>query len=175
MCNKGIIACDSCAGRGFVEEGRMCPHCDGLGTSACGFCRGTGWADPDLVPSELQEVVGFRKLAHVRKDLKLLTRMFRNTPPERLGAMDQRTRKDLALRLMRTQARLRVMAESAQEGDADERVELLEAADRIEAYLQALGVSTAPEPEEQEDEPEPAPPEADAEGPAGDEGEYSLA
>jgi len=182
MCKEGVITCDSCAGSGYIEEGRPCPHCDGLGVSPCGFCRGTGWADADLAPSELQKAVALRKLAHIRKDLKRLTQVFQDTPPERLEALGQRERKELALRLMRVQARLRVMAESPQEGDADESRRLLDAAGRLDAYLNALGVSAWTTESEEDDDTmlssEADEPEGDAEQPAaGDSatGEYHIA
>jgi len=56
-CNRGIVPCESCEGKGHTDTEIICDFCLGLGVATCDFCAGTGWATIDYVPAGLQSLV----------------------------------------------------------------------------------------------------------------------
>ncbi len=125
MCRDGSSRCKTCQGTG-AAEGKPCPQCDGLGVEPCDFCMGAAWSDLDQVPPELRPAVAHRRLAHVEKELRRLSRL---PGPEQLRSMqinpDQRSR--LATWLMRLRGRL-VIPAGVEGGNGRQRAEQFAAA-----------------------------------------------
>jgi len=138
MCRGGQATCDQCKGTGFVEPGRVCLSCDGKGVIVCGFCRGTGLADFDTVPSELKKAVLDRQLVHVRRELAQLKDRYPDLSTEKLLAMPDDQRRQMARWLIRLQARLSTMMDSGAITDDQERSRITEIAARIDSSLESL-------------------------------------
>ncbi|MFP4104915.1 MAG: hypothetical protein ACLFVU_02400 [Phycisphaerae bacterium] len=109
MCESGVQACAHCKGKGEVEEYGRCPHCDGLGILPCGFCRGTGWADAEDIPSELRQAVLRRRLKHVRKELGALLKSLAGSSMNKLLLLPIERRKPVVAEMTKLQARLTEM------------------------------------------------------------------
>ncbi|MHC4982770.1 MAG: DnaJ-like cysteine-rich domain-containing protein [Planctomycetota bacterium] len=138
MCSGGQAKCEQCKATGSLEQDRPCPNCDGKGLLLCGFCRGTGWADRETIPSELKTVVLERQLSHVRRQTAQLAHRLPEISPEKLEAMPPKQRNQILQWLMRLQARLSYMLDSGVVSDEDELSRMKETAEKVETYLEPL-------------------------------------
>lgn len=105
MCHGGCAPCDSCEGEGEITPGKPCPTCNGLALAACPFCRGTNWADRDVIPSEIAPAVYRRQLAHVRDDLHQVVKLFLNLNTASIKTMEPDKRRELGGHLIRLSGR----------------------------------------------------------------------
>jgi len=67
-CNRGVLRCEECDGRGHDEDGTLCSECLSLGIDRCGFCGGSGWFTINHVPRALQLQVILRRVLAAGKD-----------------------------------------------------------------------------------------------------------
>jgi len=67
-CNKGIVACEDCKGRGHEPDGTLCSKCLALGIDRCDFCAGSGWFTINHVPHVLQPGVILRRVVNAGKE-----------------------------------------------------------------------------------------------------------
>jgi hypothetical protein len=113
MCQSGSMACDQCGGSGQIDPGRTCPSCDGLGLADCTFCRGTGWADAQMLPAELRRAVEEKHYVRAMDDLRSLQQRLVRVGINNLPRLSPEERREMASLAMRLQARLE---ESRQRG-----------------------------------------------------------
>ncbi len=144
MCSDGAVACDQCEGTGQVEEGRLCPACDGLGLMSCPFCQGTGWPDRDTVPSELREAVALHQAGSVHRDVRRLSETFAVLSRVDVRRLAPRRRREITAWLRKLEARLSRLSSDGVITDADERDRMTAAAKRIETYVETLQNRKAP-------------------------------
>ena len=110
MCDDGVMPCQACQGEGIVD-GTPCLNCDGLGLEVCSFCLGTGWADYNQIPRELQRAVLHRRIRHVEKDLARLARTVSGKSLDLVNQLSKDEKKEIIVWLIRLQARLNELAE----------------------------------------------------------------
>jgi hypothetical protein len=134
MCKSGIVTCETCSGRGVNEDGRKCTGCDGRGLAPCGFCRGTGWADMDLIPQELRQPVVQRRYQQVKSDLKRLGELCAKIDPASLARMAAPARQAFAKTLLHVHSRCVQLADEALL-DGEHRTRMQQAAGKIEQVL----------------------------------------
>lgn len=67
-CNKGMVPCEECGGRGRYDNLTICTPCLSLGIDRCGFCGGSGWFTINHVPSEMQAHVVIRRVVVAAKE-----------------------------------------------------------------------------------------------------------
>lgn len=137
MCGHGTVACDPCGGSGKLGD-RQCPHCDGFGLAPCGFCRGTGWADRDIIPPELKLPVLRRQLKRARIDVSRLGKTLAGITKANLPAIDPGHRRRLAAWMMRLRARLTDLAANEAASNDQQQAHLINLAGRIDAGLDML-------------------------------------
>jgi hypothetical protein len=138
MCSAGQSRCDQCGATGLLEKDRPCPKCDGTGHVVCGFCRGTGWADRETIPSELRKVVLERQLVHVRRKLKQFGDRFGNLSKEKLRATTGKRRQKAVRWLMCFHARLSNIIDSGIVADQNERSRMSQVIAGIDSSLESL-------------------------------------
>jgi hypothetical protein len=138
MCKNGIVPCDRCDATGELLDGRKCPKCRGLGQAACGFCRGTGWADREVVPPELIADVFERHLAHVHEELASLTGTIGPGKIDELRRLPDDQKRTVGAWLIRIYARLRDLVQNGAIEDPCERERLAALADRIRKCLKLM-------------------------------------
>lgn len=142
MCESGVVTCDACSGRGLNDDGRKCTSCDGRGIAVCGFCRGTGWADMDLIPPELRQAVAQKRYLQVKADIKRLGELCAKLDLSRLARMDHAGQQAFVRTLLHVHSRCLAVADdelTAQE----HRLKMHQAAAKIEQVLEATKVRTA--------------------------------
>lgn len=71
-CNKGIIPCEDCEGRGFEADRTLCTKCLALGIDRCGFCGGSGWFTINHVPHAFQLPVIMRRVVFAGKEAEVI-------------------------------------------------------------------------------------------------------
>ena len=71
-CNKGVIPCDDCNGRGYDADRTLCTECLALGIDRCDFCGGSGWFTIDHVPHAFQLNVIMRRVLAAGKEAEVL-------------------------------------------------------------------------------------------------------
>jgi len=138
MCQHGCLRCQQCKGTGLVEAHRRCPQCDGIGQVACGFCRGTGWADRDMIPPEIKSVVLNRQLLHVRKTLAGTLRGLAGLTVEKIRKLPPEQFNKLISSLMRMQARLTDLIEAGIVVEDQEQTRMGIIASKIDRCLESL-------------------------------------
>lgn len=138
MCKNGIVPCDQCDATGELPGGQRCPKCRGLGQAACGFCRGTGWADREVVPPELISDVFERQLAHVHEELANLMETIGPGKLEELRRLPTDQKRTVGAWLIRIYARLRDMVKNGAIEDPQERERLAKLAGRIRQCLKLM-------------------------------------
>lgn len=143
MCDAGLGQCDSCEGAGRTAAGKACPHCDGFGAQPCGFCRGTGWAERELVPAELRTVVLELQLRHLHAEVDKFRHQAAKVVPGRFARFTPDQRRTLGNWLMRLLARLVDVAHMARDGQAPTlqppaRHEFQTAAEQVETIIRQL-------------------------------------
>ncbi|MBS3733990.1 MAG: hypothetical protein KGY99_03590 [Phycisphaerae bacterium] len=151
MCTAGVVVCHQCQGRGEIEQGRSCAHCDGLGVIRCGFCGGTGWADRASHPAELREAIVLQQAAHVRKTVGKLVEVLGSLTRAKARALPARQRVQLVARLLHTQARLADLAE-ADAVDPKTRGLMHRAAEKLDPPLELLRGGMRPDERHEEDD-----------------------
>lgn len=72
FCERGLIACEDCNGRGHDEEGMLCTGCLALGIDRCDFCGGSGWFTINHVHRALQLPVILRRVVAASKEADIL-------------------------------------------------------------------------------------------------------
>ncbi len=137
MCQGGCVPCDPCEGEGEIVPGRPCPTCDGLGLAPCPFCRGTNWADHNVIPAEIAQAVHHRQLAHVRDDLHQIVKVFLNLNHASLKALDRAKRRELGGHLLRLSGRLADLL-ALDVPDPQEKHRLAAMKDKLARCLEAL-------------------------------------
>ncbi|MCK4600857.1 MAG: hypothetical protein KAU28_00225, partial [Phycisphaerae bacterium] len=134
MCSNGTAQCETCEASGLIEQSRRCPNCNGLGIIACGFCRGTGWADRETIPPELKAAVLQRQSLHVRHELQRLVKSCTGITSKNAGKLSDKTRGALISWFIRLEGRISNLGETGVMGD-DEQMRLGALAGKIEAGL----------------------------------------
>jgi len=71
-CNKGIIECEFCEGKGHDADNTLCTRCLSLGIDRCDFCGGSGWFTINHVPHSLQLPVIVRRVVAASKETDAL-------------------------------------------------------------------------------------------------------
>lgn len=71
-CNKGVISCEDCKGRGFEVDRTLCTKCLALGIDRCDFCGGSGWFTINHVPHAFQLPVIMRRVVFAGKEAKFI-------------------------------------------------------------------------------------------------------
>ena len=138
MCNGGTMRCDQCHGSGFIDDNRPCPICDGLGLDECEFCRGTGWADRDVIPTELRRGVLTRQFQHVREDVQHLVKTFMGMTTKDIANLDPAHRRELAAWLLRLRGRLNDLLKQEAPRTNQERAHFASVAAKIDQCLKIL-------------------------------------
>jgi len=138
MCADGTNPCDQCEGTGYIEEGRLCPQCDGAGVAPCAFCNGTAWADRETIPQELAKAVLQRQLSHVRTEIQRVAKTFSKLSPKVISQLPPRKRRAAMGRLLRLQARLESLVNHDSIDDPNEQTHLGAMAGQLETCLQQL-------------------------------------
>lgn len=67
-CNKGVIKCEECGGRGYDAVQEPCVECLALGVGRCDFCGGSGWFTIHHVPHAFQYAVMIRRVVVAGKE-----------------------------------------------------------------------------------------------------------
>jgi len=136
MCSCGTVRCNQCNGAGRIEQGRLCPHCDGSGAMVCGFCRGTAWADRDTIPPELKRAVIKQQLGYVRHDLQRLIKALAGLTVQKIRTLPAEKRRAVSEWLRQLQARLADLIDTVK--DKAEQDRLAAANVKINACLKSL-------------------------------------
>ena len=71
-CNKGVIPCEECNGRGYDEDRTLCAECLALGVNRCDFCGGSGWFTIDHVPHAFKLNVIMRRVLTAGKEAEVV-------------------------------------------------------------------------------------------------------
>lgn len=71
-CNKGVITCEDCKGRGYDADRTLCAECLALGIDRCDFCGGSGWFLIDHVPRAFKLLVILRRVVAASKEVDVL-------------------------------------------------------------------------------------------------------
>lgn len=138
MCRDGTAECLVCNGTGEAVPGRRCTHCEGLPV-ACGFCRGTAWADQDSIPVELRHAVTARHLARVRSDMIRLKKTFSTGDlDQKLSRLDASSRRAVTGWLIRLDAQIHELIQRNAITDKAEIASLRQADQQIEEALDTL-------------------------------------
>lgn len=78
-CKSGRSRCETCEGRGHVDQGKPCEACIGLGVARCDFCDGSGWVPLGEIPASFRLPVLEKRLAlgirRIEKGLKEVARL----------------------------------------------------------------------------------------------------
>ena len=136
MCNKGVAVCIKCDGTGKRMDDSFCKSCKGLGLTACGFCRGTGWAERETIPPELLKAVLKNQLEHLEKDVGKLREKLGTGNSDELKELSKKPKRKLKTWLIRINARIMDLIDSeAADDDSDREKNLSALASRIQKVL----------------------------------------
>jgi hypothetical protein len=137
MCSGGTVPCDICNGAGRIAENRSCPHCEGFAVAACSFCRGTGWADRQSVPSELRAAVLDRQRAHVNRELQQLDTTLLEAQRRPPSQLDASARNSIIAAIFEVQARLGELSEAGVFSGPEKQAKLQALTEKLDKRLQA--------------------------------------
>lgn len=138
MCTAGTMACDQCDETGLSAPGRICPNCDGFGVVPCTFCQGTGWADREVVPSEIKRTVAEKHFLHVKSEWERLKSENDGFVPQKLAKLAFGHRRRLGTWLIRLQSRMAALQGSQEVPEAKDQEELTDAVAEIDLLLGSL-------------------------------------
>ena len=139
MCNKGVAVCIKCDGSGRKLDDSFCKRCGGLGLTACGFCRGTGWADRETTPPELRKAVLKQQLGHLQNDVEQLRDKLGTGDSDELKALPADQKRKLKTWLIRLQARIaNLVSNGAVDDDKAQKKNLTALATRVQTVLKII-------------------------------------
>lgn len=158
-CNKGLIECEGCEGRGHDVDRTLCTECLSFGVSRCDFCGGSGWFTINHVPRAFQLPVILRRVIAAGKDAEAL---LGGPLPSVSAASASDARKSVARTLLQVNRVFGVLEnmalasrqlESREEDSADTVRKVLAACDalaprlkgRVDQLLQTLAAATRAE------------------------------
>ncbi len=143
MCNKGVALCIKCDGSGRKLDDSFCKRCCGLGLTACGFCRGTGWSDRETTPPELHKAVLKKQLEHLNNDVAQLRDKLGTGDSDELKALPDDQKRKLKIWLVRLQARIaELVSNHAVDDDTAQKKSLIALASRMQTVLKIIRSST---------------------------------
>lgn len=138
MCQDGIVQCETCKGKGMLDDTSACPQCHGFAITACPFCGGTAWVEDRMIPEELEDLVLKRRIRHIDKAIKSFAKLASMKILQRLRDGPAQRRQRAAGVAIQLAARLEKLATQVQPQSPDKTAQFTSTARKVIICLKQL-------------------------------------